>query len=195
MIFNRGGIALTPIRYIREHLCNFDKDFRNYVIRCFNIMEDFHEPFGDVLYSVLLYICAKMQGYSAVICYGDCEVSGYLFPHAWLEVDDVVVDIGIYGNINYGSFAIDGITAAYPYIGTYDQCADIVYNRFVFESNSSSRVYGIDFMPVSDYMNNSPKQLAWTLLMKILNREDTDINRKDILDIIENDIICSKCRQ
>ncbi|CUQ07512.1 Uncharacterised protein [Anaerostipes hadrus] len=82
--------------YIQNQLKKFDPRFTKCVVRCFDLIKQFQESDGCLSNSVALYICAKEYGYDPILCYGLCEFDGKEFYHAWLEINDIVIDVSIY---------------------------------------------------------------------------------------------------
>lgn len=105
------------IHYIQKELESFDFEFVNCVIRCFNFIEEYHEPNGCLSNTVALYICAKKYGYNPIICYGLCKLDGRDFYHAWLEINGTIIDLSIYGNVNYSPYSMWDYKINLPYIG------------------------------------------------------------------------------
>ena len=91
--------------YIEESLKGFNNEFVQSVCRCFEMLEHSKEPNGCLSNTATLYICAKECGYNPEICYGLCEFYGIKFYHAWLVINDTIIDIAIFGNVNYSPYS------------------------------------------------------------------------------------------
>ena len=85
----------TAIHYIQEQLKGFNPKFVDCVVRCFNLIEQNQEPNGCLSNSIALFICAKEYGYEPLLCYGLCKFDGKEFYHAWIEIDNTVIDMAI----------------------------------------------------------------------------------------------------
>lgn len=173
----------VAISYIQEQLNKFNPEFVNCVIRSFEYIEETKAPDMCLSNSVALYICAKKYGYHPKLCYGLCEFDGYEFYHAWIEIDQTIIDIAIYGNVNYHFLfrVISGATLNVPYIGTYDN-KYFRYKKFVFDDvwkySELSQMEGLTF---EKYIENSGNSLIenymWQLICCFL---DVDLSEETI---------------
>lgn len=161
------------IHYIQEKLKDFDIGFVNCVIRCFNLIEKTKEPDGCLSNTTALYICAKSYGYSPTICYGLCRIDGHDFYHAWLEINNLVIDLSIYGNVNYSPYLVLGYKIDTPFIGDYNNTS-ISYGRFKFDQDWSKSAIGqMDGKTLIQYMDGSPQYGMWKLVCKLMDRTPT----------------------
>lgn len=165
------------IHYIQEQLKNFDIGFVNCVVRCFNFIETKKEPDGCLSNTAALYICAKSYGYNPTICYGLCSIDGNDFYHAWLEVNNVIIDLAIYGNVNYSPCSMWDYEFDTPYIGKYDNL-QISYGKFKFDQDwNKSLISRIEGKTLMQYMDGSPQYRMWKLVCKFMDKTLT----KDLL--------------
>ena len=164
----------TAIHYIQNQLKGFNPKFIDCVTRCFNLIEQYQEPDGCLSNSILLFICAKEYGYDPVLCYGLCELDGIAFYHAWLEIDGIVIDLSIYGNVNYSPFSLWENNLDVPYIGTY-QDSVVQYGKFKFDDDwSYSMIAQMEGWSFEKYMNGLPRNAMWKGVCKILDRTPTN---------------------
>lgn len=169
------------IHYIQEQLKDFDKSFVNCVIRCFNLIEENKEPNGCLSNTTALYICAKSCGYNPIICYGLCNLDGRDFYHAWLEINGIIIDLSIYGNVNYSHYSMWNYKIDTPYIGKYDN-SKILYGKFKFDQDwSKSSIGQIAGKTLIQYMNGSPRYGMWKLVCKFMDKTLT----KDLLQQLQ----------
>jgi hypothetical protein len=183
----------TVIHYIQNQLKGFNRKFIDCVIRCFNLIEKYQEPNGCLSDSVALFICAKEYGYMPKLCYGLCSVDGIEFYHAWLEIDTTIIDLAIYGNINYRvSPLIQKQKLDTPYIGTYENSNErnIHYGRFQFDEDWSlaliAQKEGLSFI---DYMNGLPNNAMWKLVCILLDKTPTYDFVNHLKTLVTNDKI------
>lgn len=72
----------------------------------FNLLYDKKSGDDCLSTTAALYICFKMLGVQSRICYGLCKTDmGGEFYHAWLELDDKIIDLAIYGNLRFSPYA------------------------------------------------------------------------------------------
>ena len=177
------------IHYIQERLKEFNSQFVECVIRQFNLIESYKESDGCLSNSIILYICAKEYDYKPKLCYGLCSYENHQFYHAWLEINDIIIDLSIYGNVNYNPYFTFQNKLDTPYIGVYEN-NDIYYGRFEFDEDwSSSLISKMEGVTFINYMDGLPQNKMWKLLCRIL---DTTLS-KDLVNhfksLIKNNII------
>lgn len=159
--------------YIQNQLKNFDPRFTKCVVKCFDLIVQFQESDGCLSNSVALYICAKEYGYDPVLCYGLCEFDGKEFYHAWLEINDTVIDVSIYGNINFSPYSLWNTKLNTPYIGNYKD-SFVKYGRSVFDEDwECSMISKIEGWSFEQYMDALPDNAMWQIACKFLNRTPT----------------------
>lgn len=158
------------IHYIQEQLKDFDKSFVNCVIRCFNLIEENKEPDGCLSNTTALYICTKSCGYNPIICYGLCNLDGRDFYHAWLEINDTIIDLSIYGNVNYSPYSMWDYKISLPYIGKYDD-SKISYGKFKFDEDwNKSLISQVTGKPLIQYIDSAPQYGMWRLVCRYMNK-------------------------
>lgn len=160
----------VAIHYIQSQLSAFNSSFVDCVVRCFNIIEQSKEPNGCLSNSIALFICAKEYGYNPILCYGLCTFESRSFYHAWLEIDDIVIDMAIYGNVNFSPYSMWTDKLAIPYVGTYAN-SFIHYGRFVFDDDwSGSDIAMAENWSFDYYMNLLPCDAMWRIVCKFLDK-------------------------
>lgn len=163
----------TVIHYIQKKLEKFNPEFVECVSRCFCQIEESKEPDGCLSNTVALYVCAKEYGYSPKICYGLCSFQGKEFYHAWLEIDGIVIDMSIYGNINFCPFPTWDSKLDTPYIGTYED-AFLHYGKFVFDEDwPYALISRAEGWSVKKYMDTAPANAMWKLVCRYLGKTPT----------------------
>lgn len=139
------------------------------------------EPNGCLSNTAALYICAKSFGYNPIICYGLCNLDGRDFYHAWLEINGIIIDLSIYGNINYSPYSMWNYTIDTPFIGEYSD-SNISYGRFKFDQDWSKSLIGqIAGKTLIQYMNGAPQYRMWKLVCKFMDKTLT----KDLLQRLQ----------
>lgn len=179
----------TAIHYIQEQLKGFNPKFVDCVVRCFNLIEQNQEPDGCLSNSMALFICAKEYGYEPSLCYGLCEFEGKEFYHAWLEINNIVIDISIYGNVNYSPFSMWDNKLDTPYIGPYEDSA-VQYGKFKFDDDwSDSMIAQAEGWSFEQYMNGIPLNAMWKIVCKFLDKTPTHNLIEHLKKHIENKFI------
>ena len=157
------------IHYIQSQLDGYKPEFINCVTRCFNIIDQSGEPDGCLSNTIALYICAKEYSYSPEICYGLCSLDGKPFYHAWLELDGIVIDLSIYGNVNFSPLSMWNFRLDKPFIGSYDD-AFVSYGKFVFDDDwAGSGIAEAEGWSLDRYMSMAPCNAMWKLVCKFLD--------------------------
>lgn len=163
--------------YIHNKLQGYDQNFINVAENMFiNIIRS-KEADGCISNTVMLYICAKFYRLNARLCYGVVEVKGLEFYHMWLELDDIIIDLSIYGNINFphplflNTIKNLNIQLYYPNIGPY-QTVTGKYYRFRRDSDyfmsNISRVEGTSIHEYMSFMNTVHDDRLWYLCCSYL---------------------------
>lgn len=160
------------ISYIRAQLEGFKPEFVECVVRAFKLICKYKESDGCLSNTVALYICAKEHGYDPQICYGLCVCNGCEFYHAWLEVDDVIIDLSIFGLLNWNPFNFTN-RAHRPYIGTDHEFNlnnnQIILQKYVFDKDwRYAQISAIEKGTLERYMDSGPYNNMWVLTATIL---------------------------
>lgn len=175
------------IDYINAQLSGFKPEFVKCVIRCFEFIDEIHQPDGCLSNSIALFICAKYYGYEPNLCYGLCSFEGQPFYHAWLEIDDIIIDLSIYGNVNYNPIArlIWKKQLSTPYIGQYDN-AIVKYGRFEFDTDwQITAIAQLEGCSFEQYMDGAPNGDMWKLVCQFLNEKPTQEVVKHLRSLIK----------
>lgn len=158
------------IEYINTQLSGFNPEFVKCVIRCFEFIERIHQPDGCLSNSIALFLCAKYYGYEPNLCYGLCKFEGQPFYHAWLEINGIIIDLSIYGNVNFNPIArlIWKTQLSTPYIGKYDT-AIVKYGRFEFDTDwPISGIAQLEGYSFEEYMDGAPDNEMWKLICQFV---------------------------
>lgn len=138
------------IEYINTQLSGFKPEFVKCVIRCFEFIDDIHQPDVCLSNSIALFICAMYYGYEPNLCYGLCSFDGQPFYHAWLEINGIIIDLSIYGNVNYNP------------------------GRFEFDTDwQISAIAQLEGCSFEQYMDGSPNGDMWKLVCQFLDEKPT----------------------
>lgn len=158
------------IHYIQDVLKGFNPKFVECVIRQFNVIDANKEPDGCLSNSIVLYICAKEYGYEPRLCYGLCVYDKKEFYHAWLEINNIIIDLSIYGNVNFSPYSMWDKKLDVPYIGSYEN-SEVHYGRFEFDKDwPNALISKAEDITFIEYMDGLPQNAMWKLLCKILDK-------------------------
>ena len=160
------------IHYIQNKLKNYNPNFVKCVLRQFEMIDSTEEPDGGMSNSAVLYICAKEYGYNPKLCYGLCGYEDKKFYHTWLEIDDIVIDLSIYGYTNFGLFSCFFTNKMeVPYIGPYKN-DKVQYGRFRFDEDwSHAAISFVEGLSLEKYMDGLPENAMWKYLCIIMDKE------------------------
>ena len=90
--------------------------------------------------------------------------------YAWLVINDTIIDIAFFGNINYISYSLWSFKAKTPYIGSYSD-STIHYGKFEFyEDYVDSSLSQVEGWTLEEYMNGMPMDTMWRLTCLFLNQ-------------------------
>ena len=190
-------INQTAVNYIRQQMRGFKPEFVKCVIRCFELIDSTQQPDGCLGNSVALYICAKEFGYSPKLCYGLCKVEEISFYHAWLEINGIIIDPSIYGNVNFNPKVRQSCQTMLntPYIGAY-KTSTISYGRYEFDENwRSDRISKAEGMSFEQYMDNAPDNWMWWVTCRFLNKLPVRKTIKHLRTLIKKDVILPESKQ
>lgn len=155
----------TAIHYIQDKLKDFNPKFVECVVRQFNMIDINKESDGCLSNSVVLYICAKEYGYNPKLCYGLCSYKNKDFYHAWLEINNIIIDLSFYGNVNFSLYSM-WTKVDVPYIGSYKN-SDVHYGKFEFDDDwKSSLISAVEGWSFIKYMDGMPQNAMWKILCK-----------------------------
>ncbi len=163
------------IHYIRQQLNGFDKLFIDSVVRCFCILDENKEHNGCMSNTAAMFLIARKCGYDPEFCYGICQIENKEFYHAWLEIDGIIIDPSIYGNINFG-VGFEDYQTSYPFIGTLEE-SDILYQKYKFDDDwkemeklGVNTLCGfIDGKTLEQYMDGLPGNMMWKLTCRYMD--------------------------
>ena len=180
------GKNYVAIHYIQDRMKSFSPKFVDCVVRCFSYAEQIKADRDCLSNTIALFICAKEYGYNPQICYGLCVLDNREFYHAWLKINDIVIDIAIYGNVNYNPLSPWSFTLETPYIGTYED-APVHYGEFVFDEDwPMCEISKMQHCPIEKYMDNAPQDGMWRVVCKYLDITFSKQKIKELTKYIEN---------
>lgn len=181
----------NAIHYIQNQAkkYNVDDKLSDLLIRGFNIIYNNQEGDGCVSNSIALYVCLKNMGYNPQIYYGLCSIeNGFEFYHMWLELDNKIIDLAIYGNAKF-SF----LNGELAYIITtpivlekYDELI-VHYRKFVFDDDwKHAAISAVENMTLKEYINNAPNNGMKKLICRYMDVPLTIENINKLLDNISD---------
>lgn len=157
------------IHYIQQQLKDFNPKFVDCVVRSFNYLEAIKADRDCLTNTIALFLCAKKLEYNPNICYGLCKFQDKPFYHVWLEINEIIIDIAVYGNVNYSEYSMWDCKLETPYIGKYEY-SPIYYGKFKFDEDwKDSLISKIEGWTVLQYMNAAPQNAMWKLVCKFLD--------------------------
>lgn len=181
----------NAIHYIQNQAkkCNVDDKLTDLLIHGFNLIYKNQEADGCAANTVALYVCLKNMGYNPQICYGLCSVEkGFCFYHMWLEFDEKIIDLAIYGNARFSSFGdeLANIITTPSVLETYDE-SKVHYGKFVFHDDwKYASISAIEDMTLKEYINNAPNNGMKKLLCRYMDISPTISNVNKLLDNVED---------
>lgn len=159
----------NAIHYMQNKLSGFDQHFVNAVVRAFNILNDTQSSNECMSMSACLYVIAKKYGYSPELCYGLCKYEGYDFYHAWIEINNTIIDLAIYGNINFSPYSLWDNKLDTPLIGSYEELP-VHYGKYQFDEDwLTSNISIVTGKTLEQYMDGLPQNAMWKMVCKILD--------------------------
>lgn len=181
----------NAIHYIQSQVKKYysDNKLSDLLIRSFNFIYNTEEDSGCVLNTVALYVCLKNMGYNPSICYGLCTTeNGFEFYHMWLELENKIVDIAIYGNAKFSFLgtALANIIDMPIVLETYDESV-INYGKFVFDNEwKYAAINNIEKMSLKEYINRMPNNSMKKLLCRYMDVSPTISNVNKLLDNVND---------
>lgn len=157
--------------YIKNQLVGFNQKFIDAVIDVYKFMQSNKECGTCLTISVQLVVIAKYYGYNAQLVYGLCKYDGHDFYHAWIEINGKIIDIAIYGNVNWSGI---GCKIDLPVVYCDYDTTDVYYGKFEFDETwFDSDLYEAEGWTIEKYLNNSKHQFLWYLLFNRIGSKQT----------------------
>lgn len=184
------------ISYIKSQLSSYnDEKLTNAVLNAFNMMFKYMEPDGCLSTSVELYVILKYLGYTPKLCYGlvflpNSEGEKHEIYHAWLELNNKVIDTAIYGNAKYSPYSFFDIEM--PICNeSYEDIRDIAdYHPFEFDEDwNGALISKFQGRKISEYCDASPNGFLWDIICMLSDLPRTNENKKHFREVVEGDII------
>lgn len=179
---------IKSIGYIMNKLSNYKPEFVRACIRCFNRLYRSYD--AGLANSVALYVCAKAYGYKPRICYGLCNIDNHMFYHAWLEIDDTIIDLTSYAIMNYyPAFRNLFNKVNTPYIGDYQNATPITYNKFKKDDTwRSSPISCVEYFKyIDEYIMQSPNGCMIPFVLDCLDKPNNLGEITNMLNILNRD--------
>ena len=160
------------LHYIKEQVEKYNGDSKLYDIlsRSFNLINEYKDPDGCLSTSIALYICLTEAGYEPKIRYGLIKTTdNYEYYHAWLEMDDFIIDLAIYGNANFNSLFDSNIIIEYPVVleKFHNQLS---YHAFLFDDDwQYSAISAAEHWTLYQYIMKAPMNGMHKIIGKIAN--------------------------
>lgn len=181
----------NAIHYIQNQVkkFNIDDKLAEVLIRVFNYIYTNKEGDGCASNSVALYVCLKNMGYNPQIYYGLCSTrSGFEFYHMWLELNERIVDIAIYGNaqFRFHSDELSRVIETPIVLETYDE-TKIYYGKFLFDDDwERAAIRNIEKKSLKEYINEAPKNCMKKLICRYMDVTPTIDNVNKLLDNVDD---------
>lgn len=170
------------LRYIKKQVSQYrnDENLYNILARCFQNIEDNRESDGCLSNSVALYICLKEHGYEPKLCYGLCSVKdGFPFYHAWVEQEGLVIDIAIYGNINFTPIFTYDQKVKYPIVLEAYEICYVDYQKFCFDNEwPLAMISYAENKKLSSYIEQAPSGGMYRLISRLMGEPTKDKARQ-----------------
>ena len=182
------GKDYNVVRYIRKQTADFnDKKLTLAIQRAFDLIIKFQDHKGCLTSSIILYIALKELGYNPQICYGLCKTkNNFEFYHAWIELNNKVIDVAIYGNINFSPLTKEEPNIELPVVlEDYKDCC-IEYGRFCFDADwDMAEIKTAENWTLTQYFQNAHTQQIYRVASSVLN-EPIKANTVAIIEKYKN---------
>lgn len=181
----------NAIHYIQNQVKNYNADDKlsDLLIRGFNLIYNNEESDGCASNSVALYVCLKNMGFNPQIYYGLCGIKNeFEFYHMWIELDEKIIDLAIYGNAKFNFFSdkLAHIIETPIVLETYDE-AKICYDKFLFDDDwKHAAISNIEKKSLKEYINNAPNNSMKKLICRYMDVSPTKDNISKLLDNISD---------
>lgn len=184
------------IHYIQGQLEEFNStDLTKSVIRVFEKICTWKWDDACVYATVMLHAIFKYFGVDSNITYGitSFNTNGYeyKFYHAWLEANDKILDLAIFGNINY-SHIMRNMHLEKPVVNETYQAAEsnnITYKRFeVDEGWKTCKIAVAENETIHHYFNHAPQDF-WQHLCSYVGISGTPKNISKLKEITRDEVI------
>lgn len=181
----------NAIHYIQNQVKKYNTDDKltDLLIRGFNLIYNNQEADGCAANTIALYVCLKNMEYNPQICYGLCTAEkDFCFYHMWLELDEKIIDLAIYGNARF-SFLSDelaDIITTPIVLETYDE-SKVHYGKLVFDDDwKYASISAIENMSLKEYINNAPNNGMKKLICRYMDVSPTTGNINKLLDNVSD---------
>ncbi len=166
------------IKYIVKQTALYnDKRLTDVLVNAFNLMYYNREPDGCLSTSTALHVILQSFGYAPKLCYGLCLCpNGHEIYHAWLELDEKIIDTSIYGNSRFSPLWMGYPLSAVilePYSSTELQYRDHTFDKD-WKNSLISMI--VKMGSIKNYIINAPSvpptgNGMWNLIFAFLNEK------------------------
>lgn len=150
----------------------------NVLLRTYQYICKSEEDGGCFIISVALHVILTSLGYDPLFCVGLCVTpGGRTFYHAWLEVDNKILDLAIYGNSRFSPLWME--EPLNPAIFTPVDKTDLRYMDHIIDADWDwcliSKV--MQMGSIANYIANAPcvqhpsGNAVWQLIFIILGQK------------------------
>lgn len=183
-------------KYIAEMAAQYsDQNLTDVLIKAFDIICSHKESSGCMSTSAALHVVLHSLGYEPKFCYGLCvSPAGNEFYHAWLELDNKVLDLAIYGNSHFSTLWLDEELG--PVVFEEYQNTPIRYynHRFDEDWDNCMIASAVKMGTIAAYISRAPfaphptGNAMWMLIFDILNETFTS----DRYEALQSHVSCEK---
>lgn len=182
------------INHIKENLLEYDnRKLTSVVTNAFNRMYKDKEPDGCLSISTQIVACLQYLGYDAKLIIGQVyNETNDSFYHAWVELDNKIIDVSGYGNSNWSPLYF-GKPWLYPVINElYEEskASEVDYHKFEFDEDwLESQISVAEGWSITKYFDGSPRKCLWQLSCDLLGMSLIIKNKQRLKDITDTIII------
>ena len=178
------------IHFLQNEMEGMDNKAASMIIRMFNRLDERKIYASALSTSVTLYLALSYIGLLPKLVLGTVQYQGLSYPHAWIEMNDKVFDLAIYGDTRYHPMLTEShdVKAVLPQINVgYADTNEINYYPFQFGSTwamaDMKRLVG---KTLKEYADKSPVFNIWSDVCYILELSATSGNLEKMEEIASN---------
>lgn len=186
------------IHYIQDQLKEFDNNaLTKSVTKLFEKLYNSMMHDACVYATVMLYVIFKYYRIDSTIVYGiagyESKEYDYKFYHVWLEVNGKIVDLAIFGNINYSPrmlyMQLDKPIVNETYASAKEK--NIIYKRYETDKNwKNCKIAVADNETIRQYCDNAPQNF-WQHICSYLGIGGTPKNVNKLKELVGEEVIFS----
>ena len=159
------------------------------LVRTFDLMCNSQEPDGCLSTSIALQVILCSIGYAPKLRYGLCITpEGHEIYHAWLEMDETVLDLAIYGNSHFSPYWMDS-KVLLPVVFESYQTTVVQYHDHVFDEDWGKSMISkaVQMGSVYEYIRRSPGNGMWKLVFRILDQVCTPERIEAMMEFVSKE--------